>query len=49
MKAMMASLPPGTPRIPQARPINLDPPEHTKYRAAAAKDFLAEVRLGAEG
>ena len=49
MKAMMASLPPGTPRIPQARPINLDPPEHTKYRAAAAEDFLAEVRVGAEG
>ena len=39
MKAMMAGLPPGTPRIPQARPINLDPPEHTKYRAPLQKTF----------
>lgn len=33
IKAFMASLPPGAPRIPQPTPINMDPPEHTKYRA----------------
>lgn len=45
MKAMMASLPPGTPRIPQARPINLDPPEHTKYRAPLQKTFSPKSAL----
>jgi cytochrome P450 len=32
-KAMQAALPPGMPRIPQAFPINLDPPMHGIYRA----------------
>jgi cytochrome P450 len=32
LDAMIASLPPGTPHIPIAYPINLDPPEHGKYR-----------------
>jgi len=45
MKAMMASLPPGTPRIAQARPINLDPPEHTKYRAPLQKTFSPKSAL----
>src|SRR4029077_12525094 len=45
MKAMMAGLPPGTPRIPQARPINLDPPEHTKYRAPLQKTFSPKSAL----
>ena len=45
MKAMMASLPPGAPRIPQARPINLDPPEHTKYRAPLQKTFSPKSAL----
>src|SRR5260370_609256 len=45
MRAMMASLPPGTPRIPQARPINLDPPEHTKYRAPLQKTFSPKSAL----
>lgn len=39
LKAMRAMLPPDIPRIPQARPINLDPPEHTKYRAPLQKTF----------
>ena len=42
MKAMM---PPGTPRIPQARPINLDPPEHTKFRAPLQKTFSPKSAL----
>src|SRR5215470_12023636 len=32
MRAMEAALPPGSPHIPRAVPINLNPPEHTKYR-----------------
>ncbi|MEY2926233.1 MAG: hypothetical protein RL367_710 [Pseudomonadota bacterium] len=32
MEAMRAALPPGTPRVPQAFPINLDPPMHGIYR-----------------
>ena len=42
MKAMM---PAGSPRIPQARPINLDPPEHTKYRAPLQKTFSPKSAL----
>ena len=45
IKALRASLPPGTPRIPQARPINLDPPEHTKYRAPLQKTFSPKSAL----
>ena len=45
MKAMAALLPPGTPRVPQARPINLDPPEHTKYRAPLQKTFSPKAAL----
>ena len=44
IKAMMAGLPPGTPRIPQARPINLDPPEHSLYRRAISP-LLTEERV----
>jgi cytochrome P450 len=32
MQAMQDALPPGTPRVPQAFPINLDPPAHAIYR-----------------
>jgi cytochrome P450 len=42
MKMMMPS---GMPRIPQARPINLDPPEHTKYRAPLQKTFSPKSAL----
>jgi cytochrome P450 len=45
MKALMASLPPGTPRIAQARPINLDPPEHAKYRQPLQKTFSPKSAL----
>ena len=39
IKAMMAQMPPGSPHIPQPIPINVDPPEHTKYRAPLNRAF----------
>ena len=45
MKAFVAQLPPGMPRIPLAVPINLDPPEHTKYRAPLQKAFSPKTML----
>jgi cytochrome P450 len=39
LEAIKARLPPGAQRIPQARPINLDPPEHTQYRVPLQKTF----------
>ncbi|HTV96229.1 MAG TPA: cytochrome P450 [Steroidobacteraceae bacterium] len=45
LKAMAALLPPGTPRVPQARPISLDPPEHTQYRAPLQKTFSPKAAL----
>ena len=45
MKAMMALLPPGMPRVPQARPINLDPPEHTRYRQPLQRTFSPKSAL----
>jgi cytochrome P450 len=44
-QAIMARLPAGTTRIPQARPINLDPPEHTQYRAPLQKTFSPKAAL----
>jgi cytochrome P450 len=43
VKAMMASLPPGTPHIPQAVPIGMDPPEHGKYRAPLQRAFAPKA------
>jgi cytochrome P450 len=39
LKAMEAKLPPGSPHIPHAIPIGVDPPAHTKYRAPLNKAF----------
>lgn len=39
MAAMKAKLPPGMPHIPQPIPINVDPPEHSKYRAPLQRVF----------
>jgi cytochrome P450 len=39
LKALMAALPVGAARIPQPRPINIDPPEHGKFRAPLQKAF----------
>jgi cytochrome P450 len=36
---IMAKLPPGMPHIPRPVPINLDPPEHGKYRAPLQRVF----------
>jgi cytochrome P450 len=38
-QAMRANLPADMPHIPQALPITVDPPEHTKYRAPLASAF----------
>jgi len=35
----MASLPAGTPRIPQTIPVSVDPPDHGKYRAPLQRVF----------
>jgi cytochrome P450 len=35
----MASLPPGTPRIPQTIPVSVDPPDHGKYRLPLQQVF----------
>lgn len=45
IKAMMAALPPGAPHIPQPVPINVDPPEHTKYRAPLQSAFSPKSML----
>ena len=39
IKAAMAAMPPGTPHMPQPVPINVDPPDHTKYRMPLASPF----------
>jgi cytochrome P450 len=39
IREMLAKLPPGTPHIPTAVPITLDPPEHTKYRMPLNRPF----------
>jgi cytochrome P450 len=45
IKAMIASMPPGTPHIPQPLPINIDPPEHTMYRAPLQGAFSPKSML----
>ena len=39
IKAALAAMPPGTPHMPQPVPINVDPPDHTKYRMPLASPF----------
>jgi cytochrome P450 len=39
LAAMKAKLPPGMPHIPLPVPINVDPPEHSKYRAPLQRVF----------
>ncbi len=39
VEQMMANLPPGTPRIPLAKPVSIDPPEHSKYRMPLQRVF----------
>ena len=39
VEAILAQLPPGTPHIPRAYPINLDPPLHALYRVPLQRVF----------
>ncbi|PXA82870.1 cytochrome P450 [Nostoc sp. 3335mG] len=41
----MASVPPGSPHIPTPTPINLDPPDHTKFRAPVNPAFSPKAML----
>ncbi len=45
IKAMMSAMPAGTPHIPQPLPINVDPPEHTLYRAPLQGAFSPKAML----
>lgn len=45
MKAMMAMLPPGMPRIPQATPISMDPPDHARFRGPLQKTFSPRAAM----
>jgi cytochrome P450 len=45
MAAMAARIPPGMPRIPQSVPVQMDPPEHTKYRAPLQKAFSPKTMM----
>jgi cytochrome P450 len=45
MQAMMAGMPKDMPRIPQATPITIDPPEHAKYRAPLDKSFSPKAMM----
>jgi cytochrome P450 len=42
---MSAALPPGSPRMPQSVPINVDPPLHTKFRAPLNTVFSPKAML----
>jgi cytochrome P450 len=39
IRSFMEQMPPGSPHIPQPFPINLDPPEHSKYRLPLQQVF----------
>jgi cytochrome P450 len=45
LEAIRAKMPPGTPHIPNATPINLDPPEHGQYRAPLQQAFSPKSML----
>ncbi|MEJ5975159.1 cytochrome P450 [Novosphingobium sp. PS1R-30] len=45
MAAMMAMMPKDMPRIPQATPITLDPPEHGKFRGPLQKTFSPRAAM----
>jgi cytochrome P450 len=45
MQAMMAMMPKDMPRIPQATPITMDPPEHGKFRGPLQKTFSPKAAL----
>ncbi len=45
IKAMLAAMPPGSPQIPQPLPINIDPPDHTKYRKPLQGAFSPKAMM----
>lgn len=45
LQAIQARMPPGTAHIPHAVPINLDPPDHARYRAPLQKAFSPTAML----
>jgi len=45
MQAMLAMMPKDAPRIPQATPITMDPPEHSKFRGPLQKTFSPKAAL----
>lgn len=47
--AIVASMPPGAPRMIELIPILMDPPEHTKYRAPLQKVFSPKKMMSMKG
>ena len=45
LKAMMAMMPPGMPRVPQATPISMDPPDHARFRGPLQKTFSPRAAM----
>lgn len=45
MMSMMAMMPKDMPRIPQATPITMDPPEHGKFRGPLQKTFSPRAAI----
>src|SRR5262245_44672343 len=45
MEMMMAMMPKDMPRIPQATPITMDPPEHGKFRGPLQKTFSPKAAM----
>ncbi len=45
MAALMAMMPKDMPRIPQATPITLDPPEHARFRGPLQKTFSPRAAM----
>lgn len=49
LEAMIAAQPPGSPHIPIAYPINLDPPDHGKYRMPLNGAFSPKAMNALQG
>ncbi len=45
LKAALAMMPAGMPRFPQATPISMDPPDHTRFRAPLQKTFSPRAAM----
>jgi cytochrome P450 len=45
LQALMAMMPPGMPRIPQATPISMDPPDHARFRGPLQKTFSPRAAM----